>query len=158
MMIPESIVAFLERATLAVGGTRDRDLVPHVHRIAGWAVGADRRTIACLIARGFTDQLAPAIEDNGRFALTVCEVPSHETYQFKCGVLGSRPIEPADRIVFELFRDRLIDRLSAAFGFAPATLRAYLPQPALALALEVREIYLQTPGPGAGARVAAEQA
>jgi hypothetical protein len=32
-------------------------------------------------------------------------------------------------------------------------LRAFIPRPALAVEFEVREVFVQTPGPGAGARL-----
>jgi hypothetical protein len=39
------------------------------------------------------------------------------------------------------------------FDFTPATLGRYLATPALVVTLAVQEIFLQTPGPGAGRRM-----
>src|SRR3972149_3537768 len=100
-MIPEVIVLFLDRAIVAIAGTRDERLVPHVHRISGWRCSPDRKTITCLIPEEFTPDLVSSLEDNGQFSLTVCEVPSHETYQFKGDYVSSRPRGEADAADFE---------------------------------------------------------
>ncbi len=152
-MIPKKIARFLEGATVAIGGSRDENLVPHAHRISGWRVGPDEQTMTCLVAEGFTENLLPSLEDNGQFALTVCEVPSHETYQFKGNYVGSRPIDEKDLAVYELYRRRFVERVCELFGFPEDRVRTYLPHPCLAIDFRVREIYLQTPGPGAGSRL-----
>jgi hypothetical protein len=152
-MIPKEIRAFLEGATVAMGGTRNRNLIPHAHRISGWLVGGDGETLTCLIAEGFTGELIESLEDNGQFALTVCEVPSHETYQFKGVWVGSRPVAEADLAVYESYRERFAERVSQLLGFPEERARAYVRRPSLALSFKVREIFLQTPGPEAGRRL-----
>src|SRR5262245_29499242 len=157
-MIPEHISRFLECATVAMGGTRDDHLIPHAHRVSGWTVGPDVQTMTCLVAEGFTKNLLPSLEHNGQFALTVCEVPSHETYQFKGSYVGSRPVQAEDLSVYESYRRRFVERICSLFGLPGDTARSYVPPPALAISFKVREIYLQTPGPGAGTRVVPRQA
>lgn len=155
-MIPEEIVHFLETATVAIGGTRDRNLTPHVHRISGWAVDLDRRTITCLVAEEFTSDLVDSLEDNGQFALTVCEVPSHETYQFKGQYVGSRATNDADLSVFESCRERFVERMRTLYGFPDQPSRAFVPKPSIAVIFRVRDIFVQTPGPDAGKELAFE--
>ena len=54
-MIPGKIVRFLEQhANLAFAGTRDRDRVPYGHRVSGWHVNADARTLTALVPEPFT--------------------------------------------------------------------------------------------------------
>lgn len=152
-MIPEVIVGFLERATVAMGGTRDKDLVPHAHRVSGYMVSADRHTMTCLISEGFTEALESSLQDNGEFAVTVCELPSHETYQFKGSYVGSRPVDDTDLLLYERCRGRFAERVSALLGFEEEAVRAYLPRPSVAVSFKVREIFVQTPGPAAGHRL-----
>jgi hypothetical protein len=116
-------------------------------------VGEDGETLTCLIAEKFTSELSESLEDNRQFALTVCEVPSHETYQFKGVWAGSRPVNPADLAVYERYRGRFAERVSQMLGFPEERARAYVPQPSMALSFKVREIFLQTPGPDAGRRL-----
>jgi hypothetical protein len=154
-MIPGKLVRFLEDwANVGMLGTRDRNLVPYGHRVSGWRVAADRRTVTALISKRFTDRLVESLEDNGQVALVVEEFPSHETYQFKGRYLGHRPLEPGDLDAIERIRDRFERSMKPLYPEAPnELLRAFTLVPSLAVEFEVREIYLQTPGPGAGARL-----
>jgi hypothetical protein len=155
MTIPGRIVRFLEQsATLAFAGTRDRDLVPYGHRVSGWRVGADGRTVTALVAEHFTAHLVELLQDNGELALTVEEPLSHETYQFKGRYLRHRPLQDADIDVVGRIRERFLKSIRHLHADAPEhVLKAFILPPALAVDFDVREIYLQTPGPGAGVRL-----
>ena len=74
-MIPGKIVRFLERANVSHAGTRDRDLVPHGHRVSGWTVGADARTLTILVPETARPHLIESLEDNGQFSVTIEEYP-----------------------------------------------------------------------------------
>ncbi len=154
-MIPGKIERFLmDRANIGTAGTRDHDLVPHGHRIVGWQVGSDHETLTCLVPALFTDHLLESLEDNGHFAVTIEEFPSHETYQFKGRTLRHRNIGDEDRAVHARLRQRFALGVRAVFAEMPAeVLHAYFLEPAIAVELQVQEIYLQTPGPGAGTRL-----
>src|SRR3954468_14781013 len=94
-MIPGKIVKFLEQyANLACAGTRNRHLVPFGHRVSGWRASSDGRRLTAFIAPEFTARLIESLEENGQFALTGEEFPSHETYQFKGRYLHYRPVQP----------------------------------------------------------------
>ena len=154
-LIPGRLVRFLEQyANLAFAGTRDAALVPYGHRISGWRVGADGRSLTAIIARDFTAHLLESVHDNGEFALTVEEFPSHETYQFKGRYLRHRPLQPDDMDVVDRIRERFVKNVTPLYPDAPERLlRSFIPVPELAVEFDVREIYLQTPGPGAGTRL-----
>lgn len=154
-MIPGKIVRFLEQyANVAFAGTRDRDLVPHGHRVSGWRVSSDHRTITAFVPERFTPRLVESLADNGELAVTIEEFPSHETYQFKGRYLHHRPAQADDFEAVDRIRARFVKSVKPIFSDAPeAVLKAYISRPALAVEFEVREIYLQTPGPGAGTRL-----
>ena len=153
--IPGRILRFLEqRANLAFAGTRNHELVPYGHRVSGWWAGADGRSITALVAMHFTANLVDSLQDNGEIALTVEEFPSHETYQFKGRYRRHRAIERDDFEVVDRIRDRFWKSARHIYTEAPEhLLNAYTVSPAIAVEFEVREIYLQTPGPGAGTRL-----
>lgn len=153
IVIPDVIGRFLERATVAIGGTRDARLVPRVHRLSGWFVGDDRGTITCLVPEQFTPHLIQNLEENGRFALTVSEIPSHETYQFKGRLTTLREVQPSHVAVCDRHREQFTARVHELFGFPELNLRAYVPEPGRAFDLAVEEIFDQTPGPRAGKRI-----
>ena len=155
IIIPGRIQRFLDqRANVAFAGTRNRDLVPHGHRVSGWLIGADGRSITALIAMYFTSHLVDSLQDNGELALTVEEFPSHEAYQFKGHYRLHRAVQAEDLEVFGRIRDRFLKSARHIYTDAPEhLLSAYTVAPATAVEFEVREIYLQTPGPGAGTRL-----
>ncbi len=154
-MIPGKIVRFLEqRANVAFAGTRDRDLVPHGHRVSGWRVDADGGTLTALVPEQSAAHLVESLEDNGQFALTVEESPSHETYQFKGRYLRHRPLQDDDVETVDRIRERFVKNLRPIFADLPEhALEAFVLKAHVAVEFEVIEIYLQTPGPGAGARL-----
>lgn len=157
MTVPESVARFLTTATVGIAGTRDRDLVPHVHRVSGWTVSPDGRSIDCFVAEPFAKDLLSSIQDNGEISLTVCEVPSHQTYQFKGRCVGSYPVGEAELELYQAYRDRAVGRIGELFGFSERIVRAWAPKPVVSVRFEVRDIFDQTPGPGAGRRVDSEE-
>ena len=153
-MIPGMILKFLQdRGTIAVSGTRNANLVPHVHYVSGWDVEPDQQTIRCSINRAYLDQLFTSLEDNGQFSLTVEQIGTHETYQFKGSYAGSAEPNDADFAAHRRMTERFAKAVSVLFGHSEEDCRAYIWQPSVVVRFTVREIFLQTPGPGAGHRV-----
>jgi hypothetical protein len=153
--IPGRIARFLDQhANLAFAGTRNRDLVPYGHRVSGWRLAADGRTLTAFVAERFTARLVESLEDNGELAVTIEEFPSHETYQFKGRYRAHRPLRQEDFDIVERARERFVRSVRPLYPDAPEhLLRAYILPPAIAVEFEVREVYLQTPGPRAGSRL-----
>jgi len=154
-MIPGKILRFLEQhANVAFAGSRDRDLVPRGHKVCGWRVAADQRTMTAFVAEEFTAGLVESLQDNGELAVTVEEFPSHETYQFKGRYLRNRAVRDDDVEIVDRIRKRFVRSLRPMFAHAPeGVLQAFVSKPSLAVEFEVLEVYLQTPGPGAGTRL-----
>lgn len=155
VMIPEKIVQFLEqRANVAFAGTRNRDLVPFGHRISGWRIGADRRTLTAFTPEPVTAGVVESLQENGELALTVEAFPAHETYQFKGRYLSHRPADRGDIAIVDRIRERFVRNMRTIFPALPERIAgAFTSKPAFAVEFEVSEIYVQTPGPGAGARI-----
>ena len=152
--IPGKIVRFLEQANLAFAGTRNRDLVPFGHRVSGWCIGADGRTLTALTPEPFTAGLVESLQENGELALTVEDFPTHETYQFKGRYVSHRPAHHEDSAIVDRIRERFMKSMRAVFPVLPEGMSgAFISKPLLAVEFEVLEIYVQTPGPGAGARI-----
>ena len=153
-MIPGTIKAFLEEeATVAVAGTSDGENLPHVHRLSGWRVEEDDQTISCLIPSDYSAGLVARLVENGQFALTLEQLGSHKTYQFKGDYAGSGAPDANDLELVEQKRELLGAMLHELFALPADVGRAYILPPELAVRFVVREIFLQTPGPGAGQRL-----
>jgi hypothetical protein len=153
-MIPGKIIRFLDRANVAFAGTRDRNLVPHGHRVSGWVVGVDGRTLTALIPDVSRPHLLESLLDNGQFSMTTEEFPAHEAYQFKGRYVGHRPVGPSDVEAADRTRERFLKALRPMYPpEAERPILSFIPEPGIAVEFEVHEIFVQTPGPGAGARL-----
>ncbi len=155
-MIPPPIIRFIEeRANIGFAGTRDATLAPRGHRVPGWRVGPDGRTFTAFLPESSSADALAAFLDNGRIAITIEEVGTHETYQLKGRYVSHRPVQPDDVDLASRARERFVKGLRALFTQAGAeALGACIPVPALAVEVEIEEVFLQTPGPGAGSRIA----
>lgn len=156
-MIPSKIIRFLEeRANIGFAGTRDANLVPSGHRVSGWHIDQSGRTLTAFMSDHSSTRLLEALRDNGRIALTFEEVGTHETYQVKGRYLSHRPVRPADVEHAGASRERFTRSLRSLYNddHMPALMTASIPAPALAVEIGVDEVFVQTPGPGAGARIA----
>jgi hypothetical protein len=155
-MIPAKIVRFLEeRANVGFAGTRDADLVPRGHRVCGWQIAPDGQVFTAFVPAASADRMVAALQQNGRIAITLEEVGTHETYQIKGRYLGHRPVRPPDVEIVDRTRERFARGVRAFVeDHLLAAMQASIPAPALAVEIAVDEVFLQTPGPGAGTRLA----
>src|SRR5262245_13869886 len=102
----------------------------------------------------FLAQLVESLQHNGELAVTVEEFPSHETYQFKGHYLHHRKIQDDDAESVERVRRRFVKSMRPiAPDATEEILNAFVSPASLAVEFEVREIYLQTPGPAARTRL-----
>jgi hypothetical protein len=102
----------------------------------------------------FTPGLVERLQDNGELSVTIDAFPSHETYQFKGRYRRHRRVERNDVEAVDRIRARFVKNVKTVYGDVPDhMLRNYVSPPSLAVEFEVQEIYLQTPGPGAGTRL-----
>jgi hypothetical protein len=154
--IPGMLLRFLDRASIAYAGTRDGSLVPHLHWVCGWSAEPEPDRLAFSVAAPFGPGLLRDVAACPRIALTVEHIGPHETYQFKGDYAGSREPGPAERAAFVSCRQRFVravQDIETRFDFSAETLERYLGEPASVVVLRVEEIFLQTPGPGAGRRL-----
>jgi len=153
-MIPGKILAFLhDRGAVAVSGTRDANLIPRIQYVSGWQVESDSLTIRCSIPETDIDNLIGCLKDNGQLALTIEQIGSHETYQFKGNYISSTPPNSEDLAAHQRIKNRFAKLASQTFGLPEHIGLAFVPRPTLVVRFRVREIFEQTPGPGAGHRL-----
>jgi hypothetical protein len=158
--IPDRVIRFLEHdANIAVAGTRDRDLVPVGHRVSGWLVNPGGHTLTVLFPEAAAARVVDAMQDNGQLAATFEQIGTHETYQLKGRYLAHRPARPEDIDIGRRARDRFVNGLRALYANEQLAnlLGASVPPAALAVDMAVAEVFQQTPGPGAGSRIAPPQ-
>ena len=156
-MIPAKIIRFLEeRANVGFAGTRDAALVPLGHRLSAWQVDVAGRALTAFMRPFSEARFVESLRENGAIAFTIGEMTTHETYQIKGRYLSHRPVQGVEAELADRVRDRLAKTLLAQYHDERIDpfVRASIPTPTLAVAVEVTEVFVQTPGPGAGERIA----
>jgi hypothetical protein len=155
-MIPDRVVEVLHGPAFLQVGTRDEALRPaHL-----WAVGAivhdDRQTVTVFVPAARAERALRDLAANGRIALGAA-LASHEAYQLKGTYLSSRPTEARDRARQEAYRAALLASALEA-GYPEAIARplalGFAHTPGVAITFRGDEVFDQTPGPGAGRRLA----
>ena len=110
--------------------------------------------MTAFVPKEFTPGLVESLQQNGELAVTIEEFPSHETYQFKGRYLRDRAVRHEDVEIVDRIRRRFVRSLRPIYADVPEdVLNAFVSHPSLAVEFEVLEVYLQTPGPGAGTRL-----
>jgi hypothetical protein len=129
--------------------------VPSGHRVSGWQLDAAGRTLTAFFPPATAARLIEALVENGRIACTFEEIGTHETYQIKGRYLSHRPVRPTEIDIASRARERFAKGLHSLLPDERllAPVKASIPTPSLAVEIEVHELFLQTPGPGAGARI-----
>lgn len=149
-VIPGKLVEFLHGPRIMILGTRDAKLRPAVARAFGALADAAKDSITFFLPDGNAERSLANLADNGRVALTVTEPVSHETYQFKGAHIESRASTEKDMAVQDIYLEKLIAHLTP-IG-ADAHFEGTVLYPSTAVAFSVQDVFIQTPGPGAGDR------
>ena len=153
-MIPERVLEVLRGPAFLHVGTRNAELRPTHAFPLGVVVGDDRETVTFFVNEWRAKRILSDLEDNGRVAFAA-GLLSHEAYQLKGPYLSSRPASD-DEIAFqEAHRATLCGQLLNWFPkeMAEGLFLALACRPSVAITFRVEEVFLQTPGPGAGTKM-----
>ena len=146
------LAAFLDAGPAMLGASADESNRPECFRVWGAWLVDDR--LRALVASDAGRTLA-GVGDGSRLCFTFTDITSFESVQVKGRAAGAAaPPGPAD---LERMR-RYNDLFSAALrgvGHRRQLAETMRPLSVFVLEMDVEELYDQTPGPGAGARVAA---
>ena len=154
-MIPERVVEVLHGPAFIQVGTRDAALRP-AHT---WAIGAvvhdDRQTVTLFVPESRAARLLGDLRDNGRVACAFAWA-SHEAYQVKGTYVSSRPVTDEDSARQEAYRAKLLGAVRQVYPeeIARPLVLGFAYRPGVAVTFRAEEVFLQTPGPGAGTRMA----
>lgn len=153
-MISKELQEFLESGVSVLVGTRDRLLVPEAIRGFGLRVEADGRELVVFVPRAWSERTLANLRDNGRLAVAAARPSDHRSVQVKGSLLGIVACGDAERVALESYRELLV-RDFGAIGFPPRVLHRLNAWPADAVRMRVEALFEQTPGPRAGAPIAA---
>ena len=151
-MIPEKLVDFVHGPRIMFIGTRNAKLRPTASWVFGALADGDKGTLTIFVPEIEGAATFENIADNGRVSLTIVDAPSHETYQFKGRHNETRACSEADYSVQEIYISKLTAYLEPR-GYGEKIWGGFMLKPAKAVSFEVENIFVQTPGPGAGDKI-----
>jgi hypothetical protein len=149
-MISSELAAFLESGVAILVGTRDARLVPDATRAIGARVGKGGAELTVFLPDVISGPALANLRDNGRVAVAFSRAADHRTFQVKGQAVEVRPATAEERAVVDRFRCAWASALSEV-GLPPRITLRMAHWPAHAVRVRVERIFVQTPGPGAGA-------
>jgi len=132
-------------------GTRSADLAPSSILAFGVRPAGDGREVTVFLPVAMSAPPLINLRDNGQMALSIVRPTTSQAIQLKGIWLGERRTDESDRAFVGRYRDLLTTEMGLV-GVPRSVWRRVAWWPALALRMEVRDVFVQTPGPGAGRR------
>lgn len=151
-MIPPHMVDLLQSGVSVVVGTRDAALVPECTRAWGIRVAQDRASVTILLTEAISSKTLQNLRDNQQIAISCTRPTDHMACQLKGRLRAIRPAGQRDRETTEQWRREFTAEL-VAIGVPAELCEAWITEPALAVDIDVADVFVQTPGPGAGEKV-----
>jgi hypothetical protein len=148
----DEVVELLASGVVMSVGTRDRALCPECVPAMGSRVHRDRRTLTVFVPRSLVGATLTNLEDNGQIAVSFARPSDEKTMQVKGQARKVREATEADRPILELSRGGFVEQM-AVVGTPRAVTRRMAWWPSVAIDIDVADVFVQTPGPGAGARL-----
>jgi hypothetical protein len=131
--------------------TRDGQNRPEIIRVWGPRVDADLHVVTFYVLRGIAGRTLDNLAANGQVALTITRLSDYRTVQLKGRALAWRAARDDERAHLEQAVAMLA--LGADEEGLGGAVRRWASWPAIAVDIEVSEVYNQTPRPGTGARL-----
>jgi hypothetical protein len=149
--IPEDLVDFLESGVSILVATRNANNEPEPMRSSGASVSKDREHLSLLFPAHNARSISNVVE-NGEVAVCFSRMLDNFSIQLKGGAAVVREGTDAERAIAERYRIAYGEQLYMA-GIPRSLTSRMNVWPAMVVTFPVRDIFVQTPGPGAGARL-----
>jgi len=148
--ISEELTAFVESGVSIQVGTRDHRLFPECVRAYGARVERGRREVTVFLPDATAASTLANLADNGRIAVCFSRIEDHRSIQLKGKVVAVAPATPDDRPIVDRYRGEFVKNI-AVIGLPPRISLRLNAWPCRAVRFRVESLFVQTPGPGAGA-------
>jgi hypothetical protein len=148
--IPANVVELIEGGVATWVATRDETNAPFMARAVGTRVGPQRRTLAIFVPNEQGGRTLDNLRANARIAVMWGRPTDFRAAQIKGRLIGFRPSDFHDRQFQEQYMGRFMDA-SAKTGMSRDLYARMIYWPSTAIEVAVEEVFVQTPGPGAGA-------
>jgi hypothetical protein len=151
-MIPPQLFDLLQTGVSVIVGTRDASLMPESTRAWGIHVAKDCASVTIFLTEAISQKTLQNLRDNGLVAISCTRPTDHVACQLKGRLRTIRPAGQTDREQSTNWHRDFTQEL-VAIGVPSGMCEAWMTEPALAVEIDVTEVFHQTPGPGAGERV-----
>ena len=150
---PEVLALFDGHISIVLG-TSDAQKQPHFARAQGIRRGEAADEIVVLVPEVMAAPIVQDVGENPNIATTVSDIANFETRQFVGVCTGIDQANEADLALSETMLERSGEAVAMFFGEEGANnWKRMVTRPAQALHIQVRNIYDQTPGERAGAKL-----
>jgi len=150
---PEALALF-EGPISMVLGSSDAHKRPHFARAQGIRRGEAADEIVVLVPDVMADPIVHDVRENPNLATTISDIANFETRQFVGVCTGIDQAGEADLALCDTMLERSGEAVAMFFGEEGANnWKRMVTRPAQALRIQVRNIYDQTPGERAGAKL-----
>ncbi|ABC82816.1 hypothetical protein Adeh_3047 [Anaeromyxobacter dehalogenans 2CP-C] len=149
-VISLDLSAFLESGVSILLASRDARLLPDCVRAVGARVEAGGAELTVLVPEASAGRCPGALRESGRVAVMFSRPTDHQSIQVKGQVAALAPATAEERALVERYTCALAREL-ALVGVPPRLTLRVNRWPCLAVRLRVDGLFVQTPGPGAGA-------
>ncbi len=157
LILDERIAGFIVGPDISMAlASRDAQHVPSLFKASGCRVNAERTRVTVFVDQHFGASLVRDLRAGGPVAAVFSVPATHRTLQLKGERAEVGSVTPADREYVRAHVDAIVAHI-AALGYAEAALRCYFhyaPEQLVAVSFTPTAAFEQTPGPGAGNRLA----
>lgn len=152
-LIPEDLAELFEGGVSILVGTRDASLRPEVTRGVGAVVHPDRARVTVFLPISVAGRALANLRDNGRISVGFSSVLEGKALQLKGQLETLRECREDELAVITRYHAAYSEILHF-MGVSRALTRRWNVWPSMAITFVATDLFSQTPGPNAGARLA----
>ena len=150
--LPPELYALLDGPCVMYIATRNAALEPLSVLAFGLQSAGDDREVTVFVPAPLSQLILANLRDNGQMAVTLVRPSDHRSLQIKGVWLGERRATDADRAFLNRYKDAMLQEMGQV-GVPRSIWNRIAWWPSVALRMDVREAFVQTPGPSAGRRL-----
>lgn len=150
--LPPVLSSLLDGPSIMHLATRNAALEPLSVMAFGLQAALDASEVTVFMPANMAADTLANLRDNGQMALTLVRPSDHSSIQLKGTWLGERRTDESDRAFLARYRDALEEELNLV-GVPRSIWSRLVWWPCVALRMQLRDVFVQTPGPGAGRRL-----
>jgi hypothetical protein len=148
-LVSDELARFLESGLSITVGTRDGELQPDV--VVAWAarVHDDRAHLILFVHKDAAKALLSNLKTHPEIAVNLDLPTSHRACQVKGDFVSTRPAKASERALVER-QVKAFDADLRGIGIVHSMVGGWTVWPCVAIEMRIRDLFEQTPGPGAG--------